>query len=261
MHDGVPYDDWAPIYDVWAATAPISRRNLPFYVERLVKAEGPAVELGVGNGRVAVEAARLGAHVIGVDSSSAMLSICRQRARDAGVADKLTLVKADFRDFELEAPASLVILPFHSIGHMLTPDDKRACFRHVLEQLRPGGRLVFDHFVFDEERARARDGVPYLRGEYRDPTTAHDALLWVTVRYDFREQRMAILAVSEVVDALGIAGERKVRRLDFSWIAPEQMRGLLEEAGFEVESCWGCFDETPFGPDSKEQIYTVRRPG
>jgi len=260
MRDSVPYDDWASIYDVWAATAPITKRNLPFYVERLVKADGPAVELGVGNGRIAIEAARLGANVVGVDSSSAMLALCRQRAREAGVGDRLTLQKADFRDFELSEPAALVVIPFHTIGHMLTLDDKRACFAHVREQLRPGGRLVFDHFVFNEERARLMDGLPRLRGEYRDPTTAQDALLWVTTRYDFKEQCMHILAVSESVDPLGVTGERRIRRLDFSWIAPDQTRALLEETGFEIESFWGCFDETPFGADSQEQIFTARRP-
>ena len=260
MNDGVTYDDWAPIYDVWAGTAPITKRNLPFYVERLVGAEGPAVELGVGNGRIAIEAARQGARVIGVDSSSVMLSLCRQRARDEGVADRMTLLKADFRDFELEEPAALIVVPFHSIGHMLTLEDKRACFAHVFEQLRPGGRFVFDHFVFDEARATQMNGLTHLRGEYVDPDTARDTLLWVNVRFEIRDQRMQILAISEEVDPLGHTGARRIRRMDFSWIHPEQARTLLTETGFEVENAWGCFDETPLTPDAKEQIYSARKP-
>lgn len=260
MSDDVPYDDWAPIYDVWAGTAPITKRNLPFYVERLVAAEGPAVELGVGNGRIAIQAARQGARVIGVDSSSVMLSLCRHRARDAGVGGKLTLLKADFRSFQLEEPAALVVIPFHSIGHMLTMDDKRDCLAHVYEQLRPGGRLIFDHFVFNEDRARQVDGLTRLRGEYVDPDSSRDSLLWVTVRFDFRDQRMHILAISEEVDPLGQTGARRVRRMDFSWMDPDQARTLLEETGYEIESLWGCFDETPFTDDSREQIFTARRP-
>ena len=260
MSDAATYDDWAPLYDVWTETAPITKRNLPFYVERLVAARGPAVELGVGNGRIAIQAARLGADVIGVDSSSVMLSLCRQRARDAGVGAKVTLLKADFRDFQLAEPADLVVVPFHSIGHMLTLDDKRACLAHVFAQLRPGGRLVFDHFVFDEEHARRTDGLSRLRAEYVDPDTARDSLLWVTVRFDFREQRMRILAVSEEVDPFGQAGSRRVRRMEFSWVTPDQVTTLLGETGFEIEAHWGCFDETPFAADSREQIYAARKP-
>ena len=260
MSNTAIYDDWAPIYDVWATTAPITKRNLPFYVERLVAAEGPAVELGVGNGRIAIQAALQGADVVGVDASSVMLSLCRQRARDAGVGTKVNLLKADFRDFELAEPASLVVVPFHSIGHMLTLDDKRACLAHVFDQLKPGGRLVFDHFVFDESHARQMDGLTRLRAEYVDPDTAKDSLLWVTVRFDFREQLMHILAISEEVDPLGHTGARRARRMDFSWVTPDQAQALLREAGFEIESQWGCFDETPFGPDSTEQIYSALKP-
>ena len=260
MRDAPTYDDWAPIYDVWAGTAPISKRNLPFYVERLVGADGPAVELGVGNGRIAIQAATQGADVIGVDASSVMLSLCRQRARDVGVGSKVNLLTADFRDFQLPEPAALVIVPFHSIGHMLTLDDKRTCLAHVFDQLRPGGRLVFDHFVFDEEHARQVDGLTRLRAEYVDTDTAKDSLLWVTVRFDFRDQIMHILAVSEEVDPLGHAGARRIRRMDFSWVTPDQAQTLLAETGFEVESQWGCFDETPFTVDSKEQIYSAIKP-
>jgi SAM-dependent methyltransferase len=260
MSETVPYDDWASIYDVWADSAPVTRRNLPFYVRRLLEAKGVAVELGVGNGRIAIEAAKKGADVIGVDSSSAMLSLCRQRAREAGVLERLTLIKADFRDFLLREPADLVLIPFHSIGHLLTLEDKRACLEHVRGQLAPGGRLVFDHFVFDPAHAEATEGASRLRGEYVDPESGRDALLWVTVRYDLEAERMRIYAVSEEFDPLGVMVVRRARAMDFSWIRPEATRRLLEEAGYEIEACWGSFDETPFADGAREQIWTARRP-
>ena len=52
MTDPVPYDAFADIYDAWAESAPITRENQEFYVKCLVEADGPAVELGVGNGRI-----------------------------------------------------------------------------------------------------------------------------------------------------------------------------------------------------------------
>ncbi len=255
-----PYDDWAAIYDVWADAAPITRRNLPFYVDHLVGTPGPVVELGVGNGRIAIEAAKREKHVYGVDSSSVMLALCRQRARDAGVGERLRLVRADFRNFESPQPPELVAIPFHSIGHMLTAEDKHACLAHVYEQLVPGGRLIFDHFVFDRARAEAREGVPQLRGEYVDPNTGRDALLWATARYDFDAERMTVYAKTEELDAHGVVEKTKVRRLDFSWITPEESRALLEDVGFEIDSCLGCFDGTPFGPESREQIWVARKP-
>ncbi len=125
MTDPVPYDAFAEIYDAWAESAPITRENQEFYVKRLVEAEGPAVELGVGNGRICVEAAKRGKAVIGVDSSEKILDLCESRARSAGVIDRVTLIKGDFRDFELPEPAALITIPFHSIGHLIKEEDKR----------------------------------------------------------------------------------------------------------------------------------------
>jgi len=52
MNPAVEYDAFADIYDIWAETAPVTRRNLPFYVAEYLRTAGPVVELGVGNGRI-----------------------------------------------------------------------------------------------------------------------------------------------------------------------------------------------------------------
>ena len=51
------YDAFSEIYAVWTSTAPSAQQNLGFYVDAYLRAEGPVVELGVGDGRIAVEAA------------------------------------------------------------------------------------------------------------------------------------------------------------------------------------------------------------
>jgi ubiquinone/menaquinone biosynthesis C-methylase UbiE len=79
------YDDFADIYDAWCASAPITEKNRGFYVRKLVESKAPVVELGVGNGRICIEVARQGRPIIGVDSSSAIVDLCRKRAREAGV--------------------------------------------------------------------------------------------------------------------------------------------------------------------------------
>lgn len=259
MNQPVEYDGFADIYDIWVETAPVTKRNLPFYVEEYLRTAGPVVELGVGNGRIAIEAARQGKPVIGVDYSAEMLKLCEEQAEAAGVARLLTLIQADIRDFVLPEPAQLIAIPFHTIGHLVTLDDKRAGLRHIYGQLVPGGRLIFDHFVFDPEAARRYQGVN-LRGEYTDAATGHDLLLWVTTLYDFEAQMMRVIAWTDELDDDGVVLHRKYRRLSFSWLDPQQARALLEETGFEVEALYGDFDCCPFSEDSPEQIWVARRP-
>jgi len=258
MNQLTDYDTFADIYDVWTQSAPVTERNLPFYVEAYVGTEGAVVELGVGNGRIAIEAAKRGKRVTGVDSSAEMLKLCRQRAGEVGVAGQLTLIQADFRDFVLPEPAQLIAIPFHTIGHLVSLDDKRAGLRHIHSQLAPGGRLIFDHFNFDPQQARQYQGVG-LRAEFTDNATGHDVLLWTMTRYDFEAQTMRIIVWTDELDDSGVVLQRQYRRLNFSWLEPEQARALLEEAGFVVEALYGDFDRSPFTEESPEQVWVGRK--
>ena len=67
------YDRFADIYQVWTETAGSTRANLAFYLDAYLNETGPVVELGVGDGRIAVAAASRGRSVIGVDLSPSML--------------------------------------------------------------------------------------------------------------------------------------------------------------------------------------------
>lgn len=254
------YDAFCDIYEAWTDSQPLCELNAPFYAELYLETEGPVVELGVGNGRIAVEAARRGRSLIGVDSSAAMLEQCRRRAREAGVAERLTLLKADMRAFELESPAALIAIPFHSIGHLLTPEDKLDGLRRAHAQLVPGGRLVFDHFVFDPELAARFQHSIQLRAEDENPATGRERMIWTTTQLDLDRQRMRIIVWTDELDDAGVVVERRYRRLSFSWIRPEEARELLGRAGFEVEAVHGGFAGEPFGPESREQVWFARRP-
>lgn len=258
MSEHVPYDDFADIYDAWCETAPITRENQGFYVRRLVEASGPAVELGVGNGRICIEAARKGKPVLGVDSSRAILELCGKRAHEAGVSDRLTLIEGDFRDFEIPAPAELITIPFHSIGHLLEESDKRKALDNIHRQLLPGGRLIFDHFVFDPEYPM-QPGVPRLRAELTDLETGRDVILWDATTRDDALQLLRIVAWTDELDSEGDVVRRRCRRIELSWMSPEQSRTLLEETGFEVENAYGDFQENALGPQSTHQIWVARR--
>src|SRR5262250_428968 len=91
------YEDWS---------APMTA-DVPFYVGLAQQADGPLVELAIGNGRVAIPVAQAtGRPVIGIDTSPAMLAQARQRAAEAGVT--LELIEGDMRELALAEPAALI---------------------------------------------------------------------------------------------------------------------------------------------------------
>jgi SAM-dependent methyltransferase len=255
---GLEYERFADIYRIWTATAGSTHANLSYYVQAYLAADGPVVELGVGDGRIAVEAAVQGRHVIGVDQSPAMLALCRARATDAGVLDRLTLLQGDFRSFALSEPAALIALPYHSIGHLTSLDAKRDAVRHIHVQLRPGGRFIFDDFLMTPERLHQMRQVQ-LRAEYDTPD-GHHALLWVTSLIDESAQTLRVVTWEDLLDEDGVMMRRRYRPLSLSWMTPEQAAALLEDTGFTVERCLGAFDGTPFlAATADEQIWIARK--
>lgn len=252
------YERFADIYGIWTATAASAQANQAFYVDAYAAADGPVVELGVGDGRIAVDAAVRGRCVIGVDLSPAMLRLCRDRASRAGVLDRLTLIEADFRSFRLAEPAALVALPYHSLGHLTSIDAKRDTLRHVHTQLRPGGAFVFDDFVMTPQRIDRMRRVQ-LRAEYRSADD-HQTLLWVTSLVDEAAQTMRVFTWEDVLDVEGTLMHRRYRTLSLSWLEPDQAARLLQDAGFTVEACFGDFDRTPFdAATAEEQIWVARK--
>jgi len=107
------YEAFARRYDEWSSNM---TADIPFYVELAKGADGPLVELAIGNGRVAIPVAQAtGKPVVGFDTSPAMLQQARDRATEAGV--QLDLYETDMREFTLDEPAALIYCPFRALLH------------------------------------------------------------------------------------------------------------------------------------------------
>lgn len=254
----VEYERFADIYSVWTSTAPSARANRSFYVDTYRAVDGMVCELGVGDGRIAVDAASHGRAVVGVDNSPAMLALCRERAEQAGVSSLITLVEADFRTFQLPSPAALIALPYHSLGHLTSLDEKRAAIQQVHAQLRPGGTFVFDDFLMTPARLDRMRQVQ-LRSEYTS-ARGNDVLLWVTSLMNESQQSMRVVTWEDELNSDGVLDARRYRKLSLSWLEPDQSKRLLEGAGFIIDHCYGEFDRTPFDASSaSEQIWIAHK--
>jgi SAM-dependent methyltransferase len=234
--DSSPYDAIAELYDPWSRSVV---EDVAFYLDEARKATPPVVELGVGTGRIAVPIAAEGIAVIGVDSSAGMLDVCRERARLAGVEERLDLRLGDLRDPPVEGPVALVICPFRSYLHLEDEAERRAALTAVHGLLAPGGRLAFDVFT------PAPDDIEQTHGRWleREPGI-YERALWD------EERRRLVLSVR--------SGESETT-MSLAWLSPGEWRALLLEAGFEVEAHYGWFDRSRFrgGEDS---IWIARRP-
>ena len=144
-------------YEEWSADM---TADVAFYVGLAREAEGPLVELAIGNGRVAIPVARAtGRPVLGIDSSPSMLEQARVNAAAAGV--ELDLREGDMRDFELDEPAALIYCPFRALLHLPTWADRRRTFERVAASLMPGRSLRLERVrLRSPDRCTARRRAP-----------------------------------------------------------------------------------------------------
>jgi SAM-dependent methyltransferase len=217
-------------YDDWSAAM---TEDVPFYVRLAREADGPLVELAVGNGRVAVPVAlATGREVIGIDSSPSMLEQARRAAVGSGVSLDLRL--GDMRDFELNEPASLIYCPFRALLHLPTWADRRRTFERVAASLRPGARFAWNVFAFDHAIAVRLDGT------HQSDPVPH------SLRYAVGDNRIDI-----VLDGGGTSS--------LWWATKNEWLGLIDVAGLELETLDGDFAGTPAGDESREYVFVARR--
>ena len=103
------------------------------------------VDLGSGDGRNVIAAAKRGARALGVEYEAQLVSISRKNAQAAGVGDKAQFVQGDM--FEADVSHATVLALF------LLPDNLRR-LKPTFEKLRPGTRIVTNGFEIDGWEAK-----------------------------------------------------------------------------------------------------------
>ena len=215
-------------YDEWSAQI---TADVAFYVGLARAADGPLVELAVGNGRVAIRSRRRPAggrrdRLLAGDAGAGAA-----RAAAAGV--ELDLLEGDMRDLALDEPAALIYCPFRALLHLPTWADRRRTFERVAASLRPGGRFAWNAFAFDHQSQPST-------------TAPQDEPVPHTVRYAVGDNRIDITLDDGGTSSLW-------------WATKNEWLGLVDVAGLEVEALYGGFDREPFIEESREYVFVATR--
>jgi hypothetical protein len=122
------------------------------------------IDLGSGDGRTVITAAKRGVRALGIEYNPDMVELAKRNAAAANVSDKATFVKADIfeSDFSKATVITLFLLPQLNLK-----------LRPTLLDLAPGTRIVSNSFTMDDwqpdETATVTEGC----------TTWCNALFWV----------------------------------------------------------------------------------
>ena len=211
-------------------------------VEFLVALAGdqPALELGIGTGRVAVPLHDRGVDVHGVDLSVAMVE--QLRAKPGG-AD-IPVVIGDFATATVDGAFGLAYLVFNTIGNLTSQAEQVACFRNVARHLVPGG-----HFVIEV-------GVPGVLGLSAGETVRPFEVTEDHVGFDEYDVVTQSL-ISHHLYRDGDGWRRGFTPLRYVW--PAELDLMAQLAGMTLVERWGDWDRSVYDQASTKHISVWRK--
>lgn len=198
------------------------------------------LDVPCGNGRHAIELARRGCKVTGVDLSDDFLA--RARAGSVGV-NGLDWVKSDMRTLQVSGPFDGAYCFGNSFGY-LDYSGVQALFSVLARVLKPGAKFVLDTGV------TAESILPTLqtRGWYR----AGDILMLSERRYVAEASRL------DIDYTFIVSGNTETHATSSYVLTALELTRLLEGAGFRVQSMNGGLSGEPFQLGSPRLILTAR---
>lgn len=207
------------------------------------------IDLGSGDGRIVISAAKRGAMGHGIELDSELVDKSRLRARGEQVDDRVAFVHGDIFDEDFSRASVVTLYLFPEVNLRLRP--------MLLEQLAPGSRVISNSFGMgawraDEHILSASSGGIYLwtvparvAGEWA-LSVGGDAPWDLAIGQRFQDLSMEMDAADDglVIDAVRLHGERldftaSGRRAEYRFsgrVEAERMDGYVQvRRGDEVE--------------------------
>jgi SAM-dependent methyltransferase len=204
---------------------------------------GPALELAIGTGRIALPLAARGIRVDGVDISPAMVD--QLRAKPGG--DQLSVTIGDFADVPVPGTYRVIFVVWNTLFNLLTQDDQVRCFENVAAHLTADGSFVVEAFV-----------PAFLYRLRNHQHVEAEAIAVDEVRLDVLRHDAATQRLEESHVALSRAGVRLhpvVQR--YAW--PSELDLMARIAGLRLKGRWGGWDREPFTSSSSAHVSVYGR--
>lgn len=202
---------------------------------------GPALELGIGTGRVALPLSRRGVPVHGIELSRAM--VARLQAQQG--AGDIGLTIGDFATTTLGQTFTLVYLVRNTITNLTTQDEQVQCFRNVAAHLEPGGCFVIENFIPELQRLPP--------GENRRLFAATSSHVGFD-EYDVSRQ-VLVSCHYWMVD-----GQLKTYSSTHRYAWPSELDLMARLAGMTLRERWSGWHREPFTSESRNHISVWEKP-
>ncbi len=244
---------WYENEALWEDVAPVlfgPRRweQAPQEVDQLLALVGPppgaaVLDLPCGRGRHALELARRGFAVTGVDRTAAFLEAARRQSTQENL--QVEWVQSDMRDFQRPESFDLAINMYTSFGYFDDPGDDRRVAANFFTALRPGGRFVME--LMGRE-------VVACGFQPRSWHELEDGTLWLEERTlvdHWRSIRNRWILIR--------GGKRSEFEFTLRTYAASELLDLLRATGFTDAVAYGSLEGIPYDQDAKRLVVVAKK--
>lgn len=238
------YGDFAEAYDALTFNVPYD--EIADYYEKILRSmtDGERLlDMGCGTGSLTVRLAQRGFDVIGQDASSDMLTFA------AAKSSEVCWICQKMEETELGDRVDAVISTLDSVNHLPDKTAVESCFSKVAENLKSGGAFVFDvNTVYKHREVLAENTFVYdIDGVYcvwQNTFCPEDNGVDIELDLFFEEE-----------DGSYIRGGESFREIAFT---EEELREMLDRAGFEVVNVWEYLTFDKPSPKSEKLMVAAR---
>ena len=225
----VNYGPASKYYDLFS-----SRNDIAFYRELAVTHGRKALELGVGTGRVAIELAKAGVSIVGLDNSKCILAVARQKLKreKPSVRQLVKLKLEDMRNFKLKETFPFVYIASSTFEHCLIEKDQMNCLKNTYEALQKGGVLAFDI----SQPSREKPSSWHI--ERRQLDKDREVVRTVFSRLNPRTDTVSVNLFFDVYGK-GILKERYYEYGEAKLSSKQDIERILVHVGFKVQETYG----------------------
>ena len=206
-------------------------------------AGAPALELGIGTGRVALPLSERGVSVHGIELSPAMVQ--RLRAKPGGEAIGVTV--GDFATSRVDQSFGVVYLVYNTIMNLTAQAEQVDCFRNAAAHLLPGGCFVVEVVVPDLRRLPPGQTV-------RPFAVSPDHVGFE----EFTDMTEAQIAYSHHYWVNGDKAE--VFSAPYRYVWPAELDLMAQLAGLSLRERWADWTRQPFTGESPSHVSVWEKP-
>jgi len=244
------YEGFAEVYD--RLTRDIEYGKWADYLESVFLKFGDkprlVLELACGTGSLAIEMAKRGYDMIGLDISCDMLSIAKEKSLSRGL--DILFINQDMRSFELYGTVDAVICMLDSMNYITDRTDLERVFGLVRMYLNPGGL-----FIFDINSEYKLSGILGQNTFYE----LDDDISWIWHNTYDPSRRLSTFELTFFrKTGNGLYARFDETHIERAW-SDEEIADALEKASMELLGRFGNLSFSPPSPEEERIFYIARK--